>query len=402
MKMTKSALIGFIFSIIFIALTYSFSFGSNTLYAILITSDGFRPDYVELYSPPNIKKLIAEGVRVKNVVGVFPWTTTTNMTSLVTGSYPRTTGIGHNSHYVKELDRIIGGPRDNQAETISETLKKSGISTGAVNHFMLENRGVDLYRSVGYDNSKGTTEAIIDLIKNYQIQFIAAIYGKTDSVGHTYGPFSPEMRNAVLEVDTELGKLIQFLKKEKRYDKTLIVISSDHGMSEFEKKQATLEPAEALRRAGFKVATNQREMKDDTELIVLAAGSRLIYLRKPLTPERLTLFETTLKNIEGVELWDTEKLRKEYHTGPRSGDYAVVPKPGYCISDAGSKGGLHGRPPEQHTILILRGPGIKKGVTIDHAENVDIVPTIEYFFGVQPAKTVDGKVIKDAFIKYRE
>ncbi|MDI6782472.1 MAG: alkaline phosphatase family protein [bacterium] len=389
--------IGLIFYLIISCLA-SFSFGSD-LYAVFITSDGFRPDYVELYHPPNIIKLIKEGVRVKDAVGVFPWTTTTNMTSLVTGSYPGTTNIGNNSHYVKEFDKIVGGPRDNQAETIGETLEKAGIPTAAVNHFMLENRGAKIYRSVGYDNSKGTTDAILEILKNNQARFIAAIYGKTDSQGHKYGPFSKEMRETVLEVDKEIGRLVAALKEAGLYEKTLMVFSSDHGMSPFEKKQAAIEPAEALKQAGFKVATGQRDLKEDTELIVISSGSRIIYLRKPLTPERLQLFESTLKNIEGVELWDTEKLRKEEHTGPRSGDYAVIPKPGYAISNAGDPGGLHGRPTEKNTILILRGPGIKKDATVAKAENIDIVPTILHCFGVQPAKTVDGKIIQDAFVK---
>jgi predicted AlkP superfamily pyrophosphatase or phosphodiesterase len=393
MKMIQKVCL--IYSICCLLASISFAAETN-LYAIFITSDGFRPDYVEMYHPPNIMKLIKDGVRVKDAVDVFPWTTTANMTSLVTGSYPGTTGIGNNAHYVKELDKIIGGPRDNQAETIGETLQKAKIPTAVVNHFMLQNRGGDKYIS------GGTEKDVIKLIQEKKWHFIAYYYSKTDSVGHDYGPYSPEIKKAVLDIDAQISRIVTALKKEKIYDKTLIILSSDHGMSEFEKKQASIEPVEALKQAGFKVATNQKEINDDTEIVILAAGSRLIYLRKPLSPVQLNLFETTLKNIDGAELWDTEKLRKEYHTGPRSGDYAVVPKPGYAISNAGDKGGLHGRPTEKNTILVLRGPGIKKGATVAHAENVDIVPTIEYFFGVSPAKTVDGKVIKDAFVKYRK
>jgi predicted AlkP superfamily pyrophosphatase or phosphodiesterase len=365
----------------------------GSLYAIFITSDGFRPDYIEMYNPPNLMKLIQEGVRVKDAVDVFPWTTTANMTSLVTGSYPATTGIGNNSQYEKETDKIVGGPRDNKAETIGETLQKAKIPTAVVNHFMLQNRGADKYIS------NGTADDVVKLIQEKKWPFIAYYYSKTDSIGHEYGPYSKEMKQTVLDIDAQVGKIVAALKKAKIYDKTLIVFSSDHGMSAFETKQASIEPADALEKAGFKVATNQREIKDDTQLIVYAAGSRFIYLRKELTPEQLTLFKSTLNNIEGAELWDTAKIRDEYHAGPHSGDYAVVPLPGYAMSNANSKGGLHGRPTEKNTIMILRGPGIKKGAIVAHAENVDLVPTIEYFLKVAPAKTVDGMVIKDAFIK---
>ena len=50
----------------------------------------------------------------------------------------RTTGIGGNSQYEKEEDRIKDKLRGNKAETITETLHKAGWKTAAVNHFMLE------------------------------------------------------------------------------------------------------------------------------------------------------------------------------------------------------------------------------------------------------------------------
>jgi len=48
------------------------------------------------YKPPHIKKLITEGVRIDHANNVFPMLTAPNMASLVTGSYPRTTGIAAN------------------------------------------------------------------------------------------------------------------------------------------------------------------------------------------------------------------------------------------------------------------------------------------------------------------
>src|SRR2546422_4809261 len=119
-------------------------------YILFLTADGFRTDYIEWYNPPNLKKLIADGVRVSHAQNVFPTVTTPNMTSLVTGSYPRTTGIACNSQYVKEEDKIVEHPRANKAETIAETLHQAGWKTAGVNHFMLEGRGVDFYLAPGY------------------------------------------------------------------------------------------------------------------------------------------------------------------------------------------------------------------------------------------------------------
>src|SRR3954453_12236545 len=117
----------------------------NSRYILFLTADGFRTDYVDWYDCPNLKKLLAEGVRVKHATNVFPTVTTPNMTSLVTGAYPRTTGIACNSQYVKEEDRILEHLRDNKAKTIAQTLHRAGWKTAAVNHFMLSGDGMDFY-----------------------------------------------------------------------------------------------------------------------------------------------------------------------------------------------------------------------------------------------------------------
>ena len=101
-------------------------------YILFLTADGFRTDYVEWHNPPHIKQLIAEGVRVIDVKNVFPTVTTPNMTSLVTGAFPRTTGIACNAQYVKEQDKIVRSPRTNAAETIAETLQHASWPTTGI------------------------------------------------------------------------------------------------------------------------------------------------------------------------------------------------------------------------------------------------------------------------------
>ncbi|HUR60070.1 MAG TPA: alkaline phosphatase family protein, partial [Opitutaceae bacterium] len=182
-------------------------------YILFLTADGFRTDYVEWHDPPAIKQLIAEGVRVRDVKTVFPSVTTPNMTSLVTGAYPRTTGIACNSQYVKEEDKIVKSPRTNAAETIAETLRKAGWRTGGVNHFMLQGRGTDVYSAPGYDDAEKTTDAIIDQLKNKQVSFVGAIYGATDHAGHQHGPRSAEVKAAVLSIDRAIGRLVASLKE---------------------------------------------------------------------------------------------------------------------------------------------------------------------------------------------
>jgi len=365
---------------------------------LFITADGFRTDYVEWYNPPHIKKLIAEGVRVTHVKNVFPTVTTPNMTSIVTGSYPRTTGIACNTQYVKEEDRIVSGPRNNQAETIAETLQKAGWKTAVVNHFMLQNRGASFYKEAGYDDTEKTTAAVLEFLQQKDIRFVAVIYGATDHQGHQHGPHSDEVKNAVMAIDRGVGQLVDELKKQGTYDQTLITFNADHGMSGYEEKQASIEPALALQQAGFRVATSQKELKEDTQIIVLSWGVRLVYFRKELSNEAMAKARKALDSIQGVEILDRKALDALGCHDNRSGDLIVSPLPGYTMSGAGKKGGQHGRFAEQNPILFFHGSGFIQG-TVDKVQTIDIVPTLLHLVNITPAATVDGKFITEALQK---
>lgn len=371
---------------------------SQPRYILFLTADGFRTDYVEWYDPPNIKQLISQGVRILHATNVFPTLTTPNMTALVTGSYPRTTGVAANSQYVKELDKIVEHPRDNKAETIAETLHQAGWTTAAVNHFMLDKRGSGIYLAPGYSDSEATTSAILDLLKRRKAQFVAAIYGVTDHAGHNHGPQSDQVKNAVLEIDAAIGRLVRGLKEQGIYEETVIVFSSDHGMSPFEVKPVSIEPAEALRKAGFNVATSNVQIKSDTEVVIIALGVRLIYFRN-LSPVRQEQAVKVLAAIKGVEVLDRKKLEALGCHNNRSGDLIVCPLPGYAMDHAGKSGGLHGRFSERNPILFFQGPGVKKGAIVEGAQNIDVVPTLLSLVHVTPAATVDGRVIQELLEK---
>jgi ectonucleotide pyrophosphatase/phosphodiesterase family member 5 len=364
-------------------------------YILFLTADGFRTDYIEWYNPPHLKQLIGEGTRVLKTKPVFPTVTTPNMTSLVTGAYPRTTGIACNSQYVREDDKIVRGPRTNSAETVAEILQKAGWSTAAINHFMLQGRGAQSYVSTVYDDTEKTTDAIIDHLKNKRSRFVAAIYGAADHAGHQHGPKSEQVKQAVLGIDRAIGRIVESLKEQGIYERTLITFNSDHGMSAYEARQISISPTQALVQAGFRVATSEAQLNAETQIIVLDYGVRLIYFRKLPETERTRAIEV-LSRIEGVEVLGRARLDALGCHDNRSGDVIVSPREGYAMSNAGGKGGLHGRFTEQNPILIFRGPGIKQGATVESAQTIDIVPTLLRLVHIAPARTVDGKFIATA------
>ena len=60
---------------------------------ILISIDGFRPDYFEIAETPHLDRLIANGVRAESLEPVYPANTFPNHYTIVTGLFPENHGI---------------------------------------------------------------------------------------------------------------------------------------------------------------------------------------------------------------------------------------------------------------------------------------------------------------------
>ncbi len=65
-----------------------------------------------------------------------------------------------------------------------------------------------------------------------QTDFMAISFSVTDYIGHLFGPSSLEAEDNVLRVDRLLADLFRFIDEQVGLDQTLIILSSDHGMSE--------------------------------------------------------------------------------------------------------------------------------------------------------------------------
>ncbi len=359
-------------------------------HVILFVYDAFRYDYLAMYDLPNIESLVKEGVYYANARGVFPSTTTANQTSLVTGAYPNVTGIPNNCKYDKNQDRIIGHLRDVKVPTLSEVLKKADKKTVVLSHFMLENRQEEAYldRSV-YQFKKAIDNYNPDLIVYYDV--------RTDSYGHKYGPYSQKMKELLISIDNELGEMISFLEEKGIKEKTAIIIASDHGMTENTQPGVIVtDPIHQIEKAGFKIAANNAEIEDDTDIVLYQSGCSCLYLREgQVNEERYQSLLNILLKIPHLDVY-TEKEIRALNADPEAlGDIILVPHKGYSIL-AGNGGGIHGRPEEGQITLILSGAGVKKGIVKGEAEIIDVAPTIMELLNIEIPESVQGKILKGA------
>lgn len=77
---------------------------------LLISFDGFRWDYPDIYQLPNFNSLIKRGVKVKHIDNSFATVTFPSHYTMITGLYEETHGIVANTIYDPILN-AVGTPK---------------------------------------------------------------------------------------------------------------------------------------------------------------------------------------------------------------------------------------------------------------------------------------------------
>lgn len=209
---------------------------------VLLSIDGFAEEYIELYKPPTITKLINQGLSSEGLIPVFPSKTFPNHLSIVTGKYPSEHGIIHNTFYRRDTKKTyhLGDGKDDptwlKAEPIWVTAELNNIKSAS--YFWPESETdyhhiAPTYR-MPYKHSTPNEDRIKQVIKWLSLpeqerpQFITSYFSLVDSAGHNFGPHSDENGKAIAEVDQLLG---HFLSELKRLSISVnLVLVSDHGM----------------------------------------------------------------------------------------------------------------------------------------------------------------------------
>jgi len=238
--------------------------GSNTLGAaktgaanvLLISIDTIRPDRLSCYTPrylqtPNIDELASRGVVFNRAFAHTPLTLPSHI-NLLTGVTPPYHGVHDNARFRLSEDIL----------TLAEYLKGQGYATGAfVGAFPLDsrfglNQGFDVY-----DDHYGTKarqeffyiERTADKVVDVALNWLKAQSGRWFAFIHVWDPHQPYnppepfksrfnqdlYSGEVAFVDSELGRLFAYLKSHNLLEKTIIILTGDHGESLGEHGEST-------------------------------------------------------------------------------------------------------------------------------------------------------------------
>ncbi len=228
---------------------------------ILFTIDTLRADHLECYGydlvkTPNINRLATEGILFEHNITQAPLTLPSH-SSIFTGTSPLYHGVRDNGGFYLEESQI----------TLAEVLKNRGYSTAAfVAAFVLDSRwGLDQgfdyyfdnfdltkYKTISLDSVQRRGDEVLAetykwLEKNSKNKFFAWIHlydphtpydppepYKTQYKGRYFGLYDGE----IAYVDQLISEFRSFIEEKNLLDKTLIILTADHGESLGEHKES--------------------------------------------------------------------------------------------------------------------------------------------------------------------
>ncbi len=256
-------------------------------------------------SIPNLARLIERGVMFRyGTFATFPTITWPSHNALGTGAWCGHHDIVSPTYYLRETRQVVtpqgqiwetAGYLSEEVETLYEAVHRAygtwngreGVITASLNepcgrgatHATLERRllidgekmrevtgqhlsdanqrwraeGMEQVHRYSRTDNQGLAQSLMLFDSDTQPPPIFTFheFSLTDAVGHDYGPHHEAMRDALVETDKRIGKILSLLDQQGLFESTLFVISADHGMAQTNVELAA-DPAQAVLDAGLK------------------------------------------------------------------------------------------------------------------------------------------------------
>ncbi|WP_289037554.1 alkaline phosphatase family protein [uncultured Zobellia sp.] len=204
-------------------------------HVVVIGFDGLSPDGLQNAATPTFDKLIQEGAYSLHARAVLPTSSSTNWASMIMGAGPEQHGITSNAW---ERDNFTLPAVTQSEEFIFPTIFQlthdqiASAEIGTIYHWggfgrLFEKSAVD------YDTSPETEDETAVLASSYiktkrpKLTFIH--FDNVDHAGHEYGHGTPHYYESVEKSDKLLKEVMDAIKTAGIADKTLIIVSADHG-----------------------------------------------------------------------------------------------------------------------------------------------------------------------------
>jgi predicted AlkP superfamily pyrophosphatase or phosphodiesterase len=404
-------------------------------HVILITVDGFRPDFYKdaSWGMVHLRQAMEKGSYSDGVRGVFPSVTYPSHTTIVTGVKPIKHGIYYNTppEPLGVTGRWNWSYDEIKVPSIWSAAKEAGLSTACVMWPVTVNAPIT-YRIPEYwflpkekggknDNAGGMAKEAFPaglyeevqenvggkmaneyfsadennarmtayLIMKYKPIFTAVHLADVDHFEHEQGRDGDKVRSAVASADQAIKTILDAVEKAGIGANTTVIVTGDHGFVDI---HTQLNPNVLLVKAGLQDNGNKANWK---AFFHSSGGSSFLQLKDKNDKQSLAKVQALLKALPIGE----RKLfriidRPELDKVGADPTVALALAAEQGVSFGGStegemmraaKGGTHGYFPdfmEIETGFVAFGKGIQKNVVIRQMGLEDIAPLIAHLLKI--------------------
>lgn len=375
-------------------LSFCIFLSATTLFAkrttVLISLDGFRWDYTEMYHTPFLNTLGAQGVKAI-MRPSFPSKTFPNHYTLATGLTPNSHGIISNSFYDKAsgLTFSLGNPQTKQdprfwkGEPIWITAQKQGLRTATVywpgSDVAIQGKHPDYWQDyerkplLSFVARAAEVERLLRLSAGERPDLIMAYFEEPDHNGHEYGPAHEKTRSTVEQVDQLLSLLYGTIRTLHHADSINFIVTSDHGMTQMSAERLINLP----------------------ELIPSEWTERILYDIPVQVFPKKGYTDKILKALVGkphIRVWKKGDIPYylSYGSNENIGDIVILPELGWYVGNKPYRfNGAHGFDPtsaDMQVIFRAIGPDFKRNyIRCGTFPNTEIYGMLCCILRIQPA-----------------
>jgi predicted AlkP superfamily pyrophosphatase or phosphodiesterase len=365
---------------------------------LLVSLDGFRPDYLLRGLTPTLDSLARTGVRAQWMTPSFPSKTFPNHYTLVTGLVPDHHGIVANSMWDDALGRFTMGLRDAVrdarwwgGEPIWVTSEKQGRR--AAPFFWPGSEapigGVWATHWVAYDDAfpdearVDSVLAWLDLPAADRPAFVSLYYSDVDHAGHSAGPASPQVDTALILVDRMLARLTRGLHARGLADLVNVIVVSDHGMSPTSRDRL--------------IALDDYISLDDVNVVDWSPVGAVT----PKPGKSEAVYRALRDAHPHLHVYRKHEVPAQYRFGthPRVTELVLIADDGWTITsrdrfEGFRPGGSHGydqATPSMRALFVASGPGFRRGAVVPSFSNIHVYELMAHLLGLRPAPN-DGSL----------
>ena len=244
-----------------------------------------------------------------------------------------------------------------------------------------------------------------------QTDFLSISFSATDYIGHAFGPNSLEYEDNLLRLDNTLADLLAYIESTVGLNKTLIILSSDHGVDDIPEYKMALEFDAGRHHPKKFVASANSALQNrygSNENFIEAFWNPSLYLSlatvKKLNLELAEIEQALAEEIVKIpgfalavsrssllagKITDTpitRRIQLAFHP-KRSGNVLIVQDQfWYLYHKPEAFAAMHGSPYAYDTFVpvMFSGPGVTPATVSRLVGPEDIAPTIATYLGIKP------------------